>query len=38
MFAGIVFLSLLGIIFFFIIEVIERIALPWKVEKESDPA
>jgi NitT/TauT family transport system permease protein len=35
MFAGIVFLSLLGIIFFFIIEVIERIALPWKVEKES---
>jgi len=35
MFAGIVFLSLLGIIFFFIIEIIERIALPWKVEKES---
>ena len=33
MFAGIVFLSLLGIIFFFIIEIIERIALPWKVEK-----
>ncbi|NPV77990.1 MAG: ABC transporter permease [Anaerolineae bacterium] len=35
MFAGILFLSLLGIIFFFIIEIIERLALPWKTEKES---
>lgn len=35
MFAGIVFLSMLGIIFFFIIEIIERIAVPWKIEKES---
>ncbi len=35
MFAGIVFLSLLGIVFFFIIEFIERISLPWKAEKES---
>ena len=34
MFAGIFFLSLLGIIFFFIIEILERIAIPWKVEKE----
>ena len=34
MFAGIFFLSLLGIVFFFIIEILERVFVPWKVEKE----
>ncbi len=35
MFAGIIFLSLLGIVFFFIIEIIERLVIPWKTEKEA---
>ncbi len=34
MFGGIIFLSILGIIFFFIIEFIERLVIPWKTEKE----
>ncbi len=34
MFAGIFFLSMLGIIFFFVIELLEKIVIPWKVEKE----